>query len=136
MDFSLKLQVRSDPRLLGVVRNAIRQFALVCGFPEDQSESLTLAVEEALTNVIRHAYENRNDQMIELTCLELERGIEFVLIDRGRPPDLAKVCGRPLGLLQPGGLGTHIIREVMDRVNYEASPEGNVLRLVKYREGC
>ena len=39
--------------------------------------------------------------------------------------DMAKICAREIGCDQPGGLGTHIIKNVMDKVSYEVSPNGN-----------
>src|SRR5262249_48985236 len=106
--------------------------AAVFGFPDDECRDITLAVDEALTNVIRHAYQNRHDQPLELTCRGLENGLEFTLLDRGQPVDRARVCARPLEAVEAGGLGTHIIRQIMDCVDYEPMPDCNRLRLVKY----
>jgi anti-sigma regulatory factor (Ser/Thr protein kinase) len=47
------------------------------------------------------------------------------MTDKGDAPDTSRICARQPGCDQPGGLGTHIIRDVMDTVSYEASPEGN-----------
>ena len=129
---SVKLVLTSDPRLLSVVRGAVHRLASVAGFKEEDCHGITLAVDEALTNIIRHAYDNRHDESIELTCRSLENGLEFILKDRGRAVDLAKVCARSLDVVRPGGLGTHIIRQVMDQVEYEPLPDGNQLRLVKF----
>jgi anti-sigma regulatory factor (Ser/Thr protein kinase) len=46
-------------------------------------------------------------------------------MDNGDAPDRSKICAREIGCDQPGGLGTHIIEQVMDRVSYEVSQEGN-----------
>jgi anti-sigma regulatory factor (Ser/Thr protein kinase) len=78
-----------------------------------------------LANIIRHAYHSRADGLIELECRECADGPEITLLDRGDAPDKSKICAHELGCDQPGGLGTHIIRKVMDSVSYEASPEGN-----------
>lgn len=132
MSLSLKVVLSSDPRLLSVVRGAVHQLAAVVGFTEEDCHAITLAVDEALTNIIRHAYDNRPDESMELSCRTLEHGLEFVLKDRGHPVDVAKVCARPLEVVKSGGLGTHIIRQIMDQVHYESLPDGNQLRLVKY----
>lgn len=123
------LQVRfampSDPRYLPVVRGAIGPLAAAIGWDECDCRAITLAVDEAITNVIRHAYHNRADGLIELECRESTGGLEITLLDSGEAPDRAKICARELGCDQPGGLGTHIIRKVMDSVSYEVSAEGN-----------
>ena len=134
MDACLKIEIASHPQLLCVVRGTIQQLAAVVGFPEEDCRAITLAVDEALTNVIRHAYGDRHDQKIEIfcSCLPMDSGIEFLVVDRGRPADPARLRGRDLDDVRPGGLGIHLIAQIMDTVHYEPSPECNRLRLIKY----
>ena len=84
-----------------------------------------MALDEALANVIRHAYHNRTDGLIEMECRETADGLELTLLDNGDAPDRSRICAREIGCDQPGGLGTHIIKDVMDKVSYEESPNGN-----------
>ena len=121
----VKFAMPSDPRYLPVVRGAIGPLAALIGWEESECRAITLAVDEALANIIRHAYHSRADGLIDLECRESADGLEIMLLDKGDAPDMSKICARELGRDQPGGLGTHIIRKVMDRVSYEASPEGN-----------
>jgi anti-sigma regulatory factor (Ser/Thr protein kinase) len=130
----LKFQMRvpSDPRLLAVVRRTVSEFAAIWGFADDGCRSITLAVDEALSNIIRHAYKNRCDQEIEIRVQGYGDCLEFAFIDRGEPVDRSKCCAQPLDEIAPGGRGTHLIRQIMDEVSYERVPEGNRLRLKKY----
>jgi anti-sigma regulatory factor (Ser/Thr protein kinase) len=121
----MKFAMPSDPRYLPVVRGAIGPLAAAIGWDESECGAITLAVDEALANIIRHAYHSRADGLIELECRESADGLEIMMLDKGDAPDRSKICARELGCDQPGGLGTHIIKKVMDRVSYEASPEGN-----------
>jgi anti-sigma regulatory factor (Ser/Thr protein kinase) len=121
----LKLVMPSDPRYLPVVRGAIAPLAAAMGWDESDSRAITLALDEALANVIRHAYHNRADGCIELECLESAEGLEFTLLDQGEAPDRSKICARAIACDLPGGLGTHIIKDVMDTVSYQATPSGN-----------
>jgi anti-sigma regulatory factor (Ser/Thr protein kinase) len=121
----IKFSVPSDPRYLCVVRGAIGPLAALIGWDESECRAIVLAVDEALTNVIRHAYHNRTDGLMELECRASADGLEVALMDNGDAPDKSKICAREIGCDQPGGLGTHIIQTVMDRVAYEESPEGN-----------
>src|SRR6202049_5074000 len=121
----MKFAMPSDPRYLPVVRGAVGPLAAAMGWDESECRAITLAIDEALANVIRHAYHDRADGLIELECRESAEGLEVTLLDRGDAPDRSKICAREIGCDQPGGLGTHIIRKVMDSVSYEASPEGN-----------
>jgi len=132
MSFHLKLVMPSHPRYLSIARAAVGEVGLVHGLPEESCHGITLAVDEALANVIRHAYKGRHDQEMELNCRIVEDRLEFTLLDQGEPPDPARICGQPLDEVSLGGRGTHLIRAVMDEVCYERVPRGNQLRLIKY----
>jgi anti-sigma regulatory factor (Ser/Thr protein kinase) len=102
-----------------------------CGFAEDEAQFIILAVDEACANVIRHAYQGRTDGEIGLSCSAKEDRIEFLLVDQGRSPRPDSLQPRPLEEVRPGGLGTHLIRSVMDEVRYRPSEQGNELFLAK-----
>jgi len=125
LSLHLKLSMSSDPRYLPVVRGAIGPLAAAMGWDESDSRAITLALDEALANIIRHAYHNCLDGRIELECRETPEGLEVTLLDNGEPPDRTKICARAIACDQPGGLGTHIIKDVMDTVSYQATPMGN-----------
>ena len=127
----LDLRFASDPRLLRTVRCLVGEMAEHCGFAEDEAQFIILAVDEACANVIRHAYQGRTDGEIGLSCSTKEDRIEFLLVDQGRPPRPDTLQPRPLEEVRPGGLGTHLIRSVMDEVRYRPSEQGNELFLAK-----
>jgi anti-sigma regulatory factor (Ser/Thr protein kinase) len=128
----IKFSVPSDPRCLSVVRGAVGPLAAAIGWDESECRAIVLAVDEALANVIRHAYHNRPDGLMELEFRETSDGLEIALLDNGDAPDRSKICAREIGSDQPGGLGTHIIKEVMDKFSYEESPDGN--RFVAFKQ--
>ena len=138
MDVTCKVEFTSDPQLLCAIRTAVEHFARQSGFGAEQRRSLTLAVDEALTNIIRHAYGGRAGEPIEMHLLRSDERVEFVLLDAGQEADLARVKARPPGELRAGGRGLHFIRDIMDEVEYQRLPGRNRLRLVKYRPtaGC
>ena len=121
----------SHPRFLCVVRAAVGELGLVYGLPEESSQGVTLAIDEALANIIRHAYKNRYDQQIELNCHVGDDQIEFTFLDQGEPPDPARICGQPLDDISLSGRGTHLIKATMDEMTYERVPGGNQLTLIK-----
>jgi anti-sigma regulatory factor (Ser/Thr protein kinase) len=136
MDFHLKLVVPSDPRFLSIARNAVCEVSAICGLSEEVCQGVTLAVDEAIANVIRHAYKSRSDQEIELDCQVNADRIVFRLLDQGEPPDPARICGQPLNDVSLSGRGTHLIRAIMDEVSYEQTPGKNEIRLVKNLPGA
>jgi serine/threonine-protein kinase RsbW len=131
MSFQLRLVMPSHPRFLCVVRAAVGELGLVYGLPEESSQGVTLAIDEALANIIRHAYKNRYDQQIELNCHVGDDQIEFTFLDQGEPPDPARICGQPLDDISLSGRGTHLIKATMDEMTYERVPGGNQLTLIK-----
>ena len=93
----LTFAIPSDPRYLPVVRGAIGPLAAAIGWDESECRAITLALDEALANVIRHAYHNCADGMIKLECRESADGLEITLLDKGDAPDKSKICAREIG---------------------------------------
>ncbi|HET9177695.1 MAG TPA: ATP-binding protein [Terriglobia bacterium] len=131
-----EMSLTSDPRLLGVVRGAVEQFAAALGIEDEQCRKITVAVDEAFSNVIRHAYKNECNHTVQLNCQAQADCLEFTFIDRGEPADPAKFCAQPLDAVALSGRGTHLIRQIMDEVSYERLPDHNRLRLKKYLPGA
>jgi len=94
---------------------------------------VVIAVDEALQNVIRHAYGNRGDGEITITISRAPNKFVVHIRDYADSIDISKVKPRDLDDVRPGGLGTHFIREVMDEVSFLPTPDerGNLLRMVK-----
>jgi len=132
----LKVDLRSDPSLLAVIRSMMSQLCEGLGFSAADSRCVTRAVDEALSNVMRHAYKGDLDRTIQVCVRGLEtRGrkvLEIVLEDSGPELDPTKLPARPLEEVRPGGLGLHFIRQSMDEVEYERTGSINRLRLSKY----
>jgi anti-sigma regulatory factor (Ser/Thr protein kinase) len=135
----LRLDLPSDPEMLSVVRCAMMRLTEELGFPAAECRGLTRAVDEALANIIRHAYGGRAGQPIELTCRLLKErtgkqraGLEIILVDRGTPVDRKKLHGRALDDIRPGGLGLYLIQNAVDLMEYTTKGGKNRLRLVKY----
>jgi anti-sigma regulatory factor (Ser/Thr protein kinase) len=131
MNFQLKILMPSDPRFLPVVRATVGELSVACGLQSEGCNGVTLAVDEALANIIRHAYKSQHDCKIEMHC-EAESGqMEFRLLDWGEPPDPARICGQPLNDSSLSGRGTHLIKAIMDEVVYERVEGANQIRLIK-----
>ena len=125
--------------MLCVVRHALGQLAEVLGFSSAECRAVVLAVDEALTNIIRHAYSGEEEHPIQATFRRValsrdgkqRKALEIVLEDRGKKIDPAKLCGRPLEEVRPGGLGLHFIKESMDAVEFRRKLGKNQLRMIK-----
>ena len=136
----LRMEFRSDPEMLCAVRGALGQLAERLGFPAEDCRAIVLAVDEALTNIIRHAYLGRDDGPIEAAFRRIpvtrdgarSEALEITLQDRGVTVDRAKLSGRALEDVKPGGLGLHFIQESMNKVEFRHQNGRNRVRLVKF----
>jgi anti-sigma regulatory factor (Ser/Thr protein kinase) len=127
-----RVVLSADVRFLAVMRHTIGSLTAILGWNDSESHAITLAVEEALTNKIRHAYGNRPGGRIEFQFRTEPDALVFRLTDQGEPPDPAKICARERDSLHPGGFGTHIMKDVMDQVVYRTTEEGNHVILTKH----
>ena len=137
----ITLQLRSDPQCLCGVRELVLAVAKRYGLSDESASRMTLAVDEALCNIIRHGYQSAPDGPIWLRMWGLGDngsgpGIRIVIEDEARQIDPQNIHGRDLDDIRPGGLGVHIIREVTDEAVYEKRPgAGMRLTLVKRESG-
>ncbi|MFN9993038.1 MAG: ATP-binding protein [Phycisphaerales bacterium] len=120
----LRIELVSNPAYLCGVRELVHQVMKRCGFAETEASQIALATDEALINVMRHGYDKRHDGRIWMSIEPLGNhdspdGIRIVIEDEARQVDPDTIKSRPLEEIRPGGLGVHIIREVMDEVRYE-----------------
>lgn len=131
------MRIRSDPAELVSVRRVVRESARAVGFDEDEVERIILAVDEALTNVIRHGYGGAFNEPIDIEINQIRRaaesGINVVIRDFGKQVDPDMISPRPLNDVRPGGLGVHIIQTVMDEVSYVPVDDGG-MRLVMFKK--
>ena len=135
----IELNMRANPDYLCVARTAVRQVAQSIGLKEESIEPITLAVVEALTNVIRHSYGGLCDKPIILKlsrihyCDQDKTAMEVLIRDFGEQVNPESIRGRDLDEIRPGGVGVHIMKSVMDEVEYTPNEDcGMQLRMVKY----
>lgn len=135
----VRIELLSKPVYLCAVRDFMRQVCRRHGFHDDQTAQIVLAVDEALANVMKHGYANHPDGHIWVAIapfMQSQRGpgLRIVIEDAAKQVDLASIKSRDLAEVRPGGLGVHIIKQVMDEATY-AHREGGVglrLTLVKH----
>jgi len=131
----LELRFPSDPKYVATARAFVEQAVRSAGLGEQGAARIVLAVGEAVSNVIRHCYEGRCDWDIILTVVIKPDRLELHLQDYGRRVSPEELRSRELSTeeVRPGGLGLHIIREVMDEVDLSfVSGTGNRLTMVKF----
>lgn len=120
----IAVELSSNPAYLCGVRELVNLISRRVGFPDGQASKIALAVDEALANVMNHGYLRRTDGRIWLRIYRIDAqgafsGFRIIIEDEGRQVDPCQIKSRDLADIRPGGLGVHIIREVMDTVLYE-----------------
>jgi len=132
-----RLTIPSTTLKLSRVRHFVEGHARACGFSSDVVDQLSLAVDEACTNIIRHAYSGSKSGPVDITIdIDAER-FTVTIRDEGNSIDLEKYSEPDLNKSirdrTSGGFGVHIMRKLMDLVEYEKHGEFNEVHLVKFR---
>lgn len=118
----VRLSLPARPDSLGVIRHVLGAFAEALRLPPDLVEDIRLAVTEACTNVVRHAYDGE-DGPIDVVVRPSRDRLEIVIADRGR--GLA-----PSPDLEGPGLGLPLIAALADSVELQEAPaRGSRLRM-------
>ena len=129
------LSLFADLSQLATICDFVTQVGHDLGLDERLIYDLHLAVDEACTNVIQHAYRGRGGQ-IEVTVEPMDGGLQVIIRDWGEAFDPRTVPTPdvmvPLEQRSLGGLGLFLMRRVMDRVEFHFDPKhGNTLTMWK-----
>ena len=109
------------------------------GFDRCTVYQIQLAVDEACSNIIEHAYGGESGEVIECSVIVATSAMTIALRDYGDPFDPRSVpepnVEASLENRTSGGLGLYFMRHIMDDVHFEFDPKaGNLLTMVKRRE--
>lgn len=132
----LQLKFLSSPAYVSPVRRLIEQFCDDAGLDAPAREEVGLVVNEALANIIRHAYNGDKHQPVLATVEQEGKGVKISLRDWGNGVNPASLPRPPHDPLTPGGLGLICIKRLMDKVSYEPQPDGMLLTMTRTSLGC
>ncbi len=132
---TLKIDSKTDQ--LVAVRDFVSQAAVAAGFSEEDVSKIALAVDEACTNVIKHAYKYNPEKHISVTVADNKGEFEVSIVDNGKQFDPQKLKAPDmkeyLSSYRRGGLGVYLMKSLMDRVEYDIEPgKSNKVRLIKH----
>ena len=128
---TLPNDVQTIPKLAGFIDTVCE----AAGFDMGMCMKMNLAIEEAVVNVMNYAYPKGVKGTVSIDATISDKGLKFVISDNGKPFDpTAKaevdttLSAEERGI---GGLGIHLIRQIMDSINYEYVGGRNILTLLK-----
>ncbi len=132
-----RLKIPSVTENLHLIRDFTIKIAKRAGFDDEKQEQIALAVDEACTNVIKHAHNFDARRLIDILISVDAKKIQITITDKGRgfninevkDPDLKKYAQES----RHGGLGIYLIKTLMDDVQYDFKPGiKNQVQLTKY----
>ncbi len=132
---SHSIRIPASTEELSRVREFIADFAGQFGFTVQQTHEIQMAVDEACTNVIKHAYNYDETREIELSISYTSSNLIIKIVDQGKSfdpavyttPDLEERIKKR----QRGGFGIYLMRSFMDEVEYSNEKGYNELRMMR-----
>jgi anti-sigma regulatory factor (Ser/Thr protein kinase) len=133
---SLSFTLRNDLSELERLSAQVATFAAQHGLNEEHVFAVNLALEEVVTNIIKYAYDDTGEHVIDISLTREGDKLVMVVEDDGRPFDpLDRAAPDLAGSLeerQVGGLGIHLVRQTIEELNYTRLPRKNRLILRKW----
>ncbi len=131
-----ELIISSSTNNLAEVRSFVELHGTAVGLDKKVISHISLAVDEACTNIIKHAYNNSVKEKIKIKIKTTNNKFSITITDNGHhfdpsiieEPNIAKSQKMKKG----GGLGMFLMKKLMDEVKYNAKKNGNELILIKY----
>ncbi len=132
-----RLRILSQTENLEIIRNFVGHIARRVGFDDEDATKIEMAVDEACSNVIKHAYERDARKPIDIAIKVDYDKLTVVVTDRGKGFDPSAIkmpdMKEYIAELRVGGLGIYLMRTLMDEVSYDIKPGvRNQVRMVKY----
>jgi serine/threonine-protein kinase RsbW len=132
-----KLKIPSITENLQMIREFVLKIAAKTGFNKETQEQIALAVDEACTNVIKHAHHHDAKRLIDIQIQTDANKMIITITDKGRGFDITKLKDPDVEKFiresRHGGLGIYLIKTLMDEVDYEFNPGvKNQVQLTKY----
>lgn len=127
----LTVRVAASPAGIRLAADAFDGFRAEHGLVDAVAWPLRVALDEILSNIVRHARPGPEGRVIEVTFALVDGGVEIAISDDGPEFDPLQVpepdVTAPLEVRRPGGLGVHLVKRLMDRVEYTRADGRNRL---------
>ena len=133
----LSISIPSKTELLKMVVELTDHIATLNQFSPVESRKIALAVDEAITNVIKHSYKNALDKDITLEFYSSSEGLKVRIVFSGAPPVLERMAvnlPQMIKAKKKGGLGVELMRRIMDSVEYKTAKNINTCEMIKWKE--
>lgn len=128
----VEIRIPAKPQFVSVIRLTISGLAARVGFFYDDIEDMKIAVSEAVTNVVQHAYRDWDEGEIVIGCALYKNKMEIMVSDYGNGFNFEEIKSQigpyredeNIISLREGGLGLYLMETLMDEVR--VTNEGGV----------
>ena len=135
MKLQRSITLPNDIEKVPVLAEFVDEVCEIVGFDMSTTMGINLALEEAVVNVMSYAYQPGTTGNVNIEAIANETRLKFIISDWGTPfdPTAEKEVDTTLSAEERpiGGLGIHLVRQIMDSINYERIDGMNVLTLRK-----
>ena len=113
------------------IRLYVTNFLNDCELEIKLVNNIKLAVDESVSNIIKHGYKGEDENnKIEIKLELIKKKLSIHLFDNGTPVKQKNIQPRNLKDIKPGGLGSYFINEIMDEVKWETKSKDWVNHLI------
>ncbi|MBU8880532.1 anti-sigma B factor RsbW [Bacillus sp. FJAT-29790] len=138
----IEMKIPAKPEYIGVIRLTLSGIASRMGYAYDDIEDLKIAISEACTNAVQHAYKNDEGGEIIVGFGLYENKLEMMIADSGKSFNFEQTkselgpysASSSIDQLSEGGLGLYLIETLMDEVRV-LNNSGVTVFMVKYLSG-
>ncbi len=132
-----QLRIPSQTDNLELIREFVARLAVKVGFNDEDVNKIELAIDEACTNVIKHAYTKTEKKTIDIAIKLVYNKFIVIVTDTGKGFDIKKIIApdmkKYLAEMRVGGLGLYLMQSLMDEVDFDIKPGiRNQVKMVKY----
>lgn len=134
---SYSISIPASTKHLGEIRRLVGKNAKDFGFSDQEIADIQLAVDEACTNVIKHAYKFDDSKKVHIEIERENERFSVIIEDKGvafnsekyHEPNIEKRIKNR----QKGGVGVYLMRKLMDLVEYKTENGTNKITMTKFR---
>jgi len=119
---SVEIVIRNDMAELATLRDGLERIGAELGVPGKPLMQLQVALDEIASNVIKYGWPDGGNHKLCVRISGQQDRIEVEIVDDGRefdPRQAPPSEPQPAGRRQPGGLGIHLIKQLVDRLEYK-----------------
>ncbi len=131
---TLKLTLPNEMPYLGLAQSFVREAAIRFGFGGASLSEIEVAVEEGVTNVMKHGYDAEESRSFDILCERLPDGIRIIIHETGMPFDPSRIPEYQPG--ESAGMGVFLMKTMMNDCSFHnLGPLGQETHLIKYLPG-